>query len=70
MYSQHTIKAVVRCGDNWGYVAECVEIPVVTQGMTLDETIANLHEAVSLHLEDEDLSALGLAANPTVIINM
>jgi predicted RNase H-like HicB family nuclease len=42
----------------------------VTQGTTLDETIANLHEAVSLHLEDEDLAALGLAANPAIIVTM
>ena len=70
MQLQHTIKALVRCGDNSGYVAECLEIPVVTQGRTLDETIANLHEAVSLHLEDEVLSDLGLAANPTIIITM
>ncbi|NLV42892.1 MAG: type II toxin-antitoxin system HicB family antitoxin [Candidatus Hydrogenedentes bacterium] len=70
MQLQHTIKAVVRCGDNSGYVAECLEIPVVTQGRTLDETIANLHEAVSLHLEDEDLSDMGLAANPTMIVTM
>ena len=70
MRLQHTIKVVVRCGDESGYVAECVELPVVTQGATLDETIANLHEAISLHLEDEDLAELGLAANPTVIVTM
>ena len=66
----HTIKAIVRSGDESGYVAECIEIPVVTQGATLDETIANLHEAVSLHLEDEDLNELGLAVNPTIVITM
>ena len=70
MRLQHTIKAVVRSGDESGYVADCVEIPVVTQGATLDETIANLHEAISLHLEDEDLTELGLAANPTIIVTM
>ncbi len=70
MRLQHTIKAVVRSGDESGYVADCVEIPVVTQGATLDETIANLHEAISLHLEGEDLAELGLAANPTIIVTM
>ena len=64
MHLQHTIKAEVRCGDNSGYVAECLEIPVVTQGMTLDETIANLHEAVSLHLEDEEFFALSVRVRP------
>jgi predicted RNase H-like HicB family nuclease len=67
---QHTIKAVIRPGDQSGYVAECLEISVVTQGRTLDEVVANLKEAVSLHLDGEDLAALGLSANPTVVITM
>ncbi len=54
MTLQHTIKAVIRPGEQSGFVAECVEIPVVTQGATLDEVSANLREAVSLHLEGED----------------
>ena len=38
------------------YVAECVDLSVVTQGKTLDEVTANLKEAIALHLEGEDLS--------------
>jgi predicted RNase H-like HicB family nuclease len=67
---QHTIKAVIRPGEQSGYVAECVEIPVVTQGSTLDEVTRNLQDAVSLHLADEDLAALGLSPNPTVVVTM
>ena len=70
MHLQHTIKAVIRPGEQSGYVAECVEIPVVTQGATLDETVANLCEATELHLEGADLAEMGLAANPTVVITM
>ena len=69
MNLQHTVKAIVRKGDSH-YVAECVEIPVVTQGKTLDETVRNLQEAVELHLEGEDLTALGLAPQPTLIVTM
>jgi len=69
MHLQHTIKAVVRRGEQY-YVAECVEIAVVTQGKTLDDTIKNLREAVELHLQGEDLSELGLAPNPTLIVTM
>jgi predicted RNase H-like HicB family nuclease len=65
---QHTIKAVIRPGDQSGYVAECVEVPVVTQGETLDEVTANLREAVELHLEGEDLAELGLAPSPTILV--
>ena len=47
------IKAVIRPGDQSGYVAECLDIAVVTQGRTLDEVVANLKEAVPLHLDDQ-----------------
>ena len=60
MTLQRTIKAFVRKGEKQ-YVAECVDIAVVTQGTTLDETLANLQEAIALHLEGEDLSELGPA---------
>jgi predicted RNase H-like HicB family nuclease len=69
MNLQHTIKAIVRKGETH-YVAECVEIAVVTQGKTLDETIFNLKEAVELHLQGEDLVELGLTSNPTLIVTM
>lgn len=69
MALQHTVKAFIRKGDTH-YVAECLEIAVVTQGKTLDETLSNLQEAVSLHLEDEDLSDIGLAPNPAILVTM
>jgi predicted RNase H-like HicB family nuclease len=49
-----SITAIIQPGEQSGYVAECVEISVVTQGETLDEVVQNLQEAVALHLEDED----------------
>ena len=67
---QRTIKAVIRPGDISGYVAECLEIAVVTQGQTIDETVANLREAVGLALEDENLEELGLHKNPSLLITM
>ena len=66
---QKTIKAFIRKGDKH-YVAECLEINVVTQGITLDETITNLQEAVALHLEGENLQELGLSQNPTLLLTM
>jgi len=54
-----TIHAVVT-KDADTYVVDCHEIAVVTQGTTIDEALANLVEAVTLHLEGEDLAALGL----------
>ena len=64
-----SIKAFIHKGDNC-YVAECLEIAVVTQGKTLDETLANLQEAVALHLEDENLADFDLAPNPFLMVTM
>ena len=66
---RRSIKAYIYKGASQ-YVAECMEIAVVTQGKTLDETISNLQEAVTLHLEGEDLAELDLIPNPTLLITM
>ena len=66
---QHTIKAIVRKGESQ-FVTECVEIAVVTQGKSLDETMKNLQEAVQLHLQGENLAELGLAPEPTLVVTM
>lgn len=66
---QRTIHAIVRRGESW-YVAECLELAVVTQGRTLDEMVHNLQEAVALHLEGEDLQSLGLVSEPTLVVTL
>jgi len=66
---QKTIKAYIRRGEKY-YVAECLGLAVVTQGKTLDETIANLQEALALHLEGEDLEELGLEPNPALLVTL
>ena len=68
MKLQQNIKAFIRPGEQQGYVAECLEISVVTQGETLDEVAQNLLEAVSLHLEGEDTAEFGLVAQPSLIV--
>jgi predicted RNase H-like HicB family nuclease len=50
------------------YVGEGLEIPVVTQGRSFDELISNLREAIQLHLEGENLGALGLVQNPRIAV--
>ena len=64
---QHTVNAVIRAGEQSGYVAECVELPVVTQGATLDETVSSLREAIALHIEGEDLADFGLTPPLTIV---
>ncbi|MGB9776914.1 MAG: type II toxin-antitoxin system HicB family antitoxin [Anaerolineae bacterium] len=67
---RYTIQAVIYPGDESGYVAECLNLAVVTQGATLDETVRNLLEAIQLHLQGEDLGELGLAPHPPLLVTM
>ncbi len=64
---RHSIKAFVHKGEIY-YVAECMEIAVVTQGKTLDEAVTNLQEAIALHLEGENLADFDLAPNPSLLV--
>jgi len=64
---RRSIHAVIH-KDEGAYVVECLELPVVTQGGSLDEAVENLREALALHLEGEDLAALGLSVHPDVQI--
>jgi predicted RNase H-like HicB family nuclease len=43
---------------------------VVTQGKTLDETIANLRQAVALHLEGENPADFDLVPNPSLLVTL
>jgi predicted RNase H-like HicB family nuclease len=62
------LHAVITRSENW-YVAEVLELPVVTQGRTLDEIVNNVREAVGLHLRDEDRALLGLADRVRVAVS-
>jgi len=49
--------AIIIKEGNW-YVARCLELDVTSQGKTIEESQANLKEAVELYLEsftDEEL---------------
>ena len=51
------------------FVAECLDLPVVTQGKTLDELAQNLKEAIALQLEGEDPADFGLIKDPSVLVS-
>ena len=65
---KHIIQFQVTKGEKQ-YVASGVDLPVVTQGKTLDELTHNIEEALSLHLEGEDLSQYDVAPQPSVLVN-
>ncbi len=52
------------------YVAECLDLPIVTQGKTLDEVVENIKEAVEVHLKDENLEEMEISPDFSVLINM
>ena len=51
------------------YVADCLEVAVVTQGASLDEVLGNLREALDLYMSDEDPVVLGLAPEPRLHVS-
>ena len=65
---RRTIHTVISESEG-AYVAECLEVGVVTQGESLDETLRNLREAVELFMDGEDPAALGLVPNPRLAIS-
>ena len=52
------------------FVAECIDLPVVTQAKTLDELAHNVREAIALHLEGENLAELGLVDDPSILASV
>ncbi len=66
---KRTIQVRIFRGDR-KFVAECLDLPVITEADSLDQLAQNIREAISLHLEGEDLAELGLAADPTILATM
>lgn len=66
---KRTIQVLIRRGDS-KYVAECLDLPIVTQADTLDGLARNITESVSLFLEGEDPADFGLSPNPVVLATL
>ena len=62
------IQVRIYKGDEY-YVAECIDLPVVSQGRNLDEVSENIKEAVLLHLEGEDLKEWDISPDFTILVN-
>jgi len=65
--ARDTIHVVVRRSAGI-FVAESLELALVTQGRSLDELLRNLRQAVRLHLEGEDPGDFGLSASPRIAL--
>ncbi|HPS58033.1 MAG TPA: type II toxin-antitoxin system HicB family antitoxin [Spirochaetota bacterium] len=65
---KHTINAVIFKGDESGYVCTSPDIPIITQGASLNETVSNLREAIALHFDGETFT--GFTEKPLVVITL
>lgn len=65
---KHIVQFQIFKGDTH-YVAQGIDLAIVTQAKTLDELTKNILEATSLHLEGENLADFGLSPSPSVLVN-
>lgn len=66
---KHIIRFHISKGESQ-YIAQGIDLPIVTQGATLDELMKNIQEATALQLEGENLADFDLAPNPSLLIDM
>ena len=63
---KNIIQVRIFKGENQ-YVAECLDLAVVTQAKTLDELAYNVREAIGLQLRGEDPAEFDLVQEPTIL---
>lgn len=49
-------------------MAECLEIAIVTQGATIDETLAHLSDAIDLYMTDGSPAAVDVTRHPRLLV--
>lgn len=64
-----TITVYIYKGEKM-YVAECLEIDVVTQGKSIDKAIKNIKEAIDLYFEGEEKLEIDLPPEPPIILSI
>jgi len=50
---RYNLTVAVTKSENW-YVAKCLENSVASQGKSIEESLANLKEALELYFDDND----------------
>ena len=51
------------------YLAEGIDLAIVTQAKDLDTLVKNIEEAVTLHLEDENIEDFDFSQKPSILVN-
>lgn len=68
MAELHLTAAVTR-EDDW-YVARCLQVEVTSQGSTIEESLANLREALELYFEDQPAPEVSNVITAPVEVNV
>jgi predicted RNase H-like HicB family nuclease len=58
---------IIKQEEEW-FVATCLENNIASQGKTIDESIVNLKEAITLYYEDEKAEAINSSQNAPIYI--
>lgn len=51
------------------YIAEGVDLSIVTQADDLDQLVKNIEEAVALHFEGENIADFDYSQKPSILVN-
>ena len=52
------------------FIGEGIDLPIVTQGKTIDEVVSNIKEALQLQLEGEQLAELDISPHAAILVNL
>lgn len=63
------IQFTIKKDEDGIYCAKAADFPIFTFGKTLPELENNIREATALFIENEDLSSLGISAEPSLLVN-
>lgn len=67
--TEPTLTVYIHKGEK-KYVAECLEIDVVSQGDTVDGAMKNVKEAIELYFEGEKKEELDLPTEPSIVYSL
>ena len=63
------LQVIIEKGEKY-YIGRFVDLPIVTQGATLDELTKNLKEAFELYIEDEQIENQGIEKYPSILASL
>ena len=62
------VQFTIQKGEKY-YIAQGVDLPIITQAKTLDALTKNIKEATELHFTGQKASSLGFKKKPSILVN-